>query len=99
MASKVITLGVLQSIAKSNIVFPEQKAVDTVLFGHKGFTFLFYRDSVPVGLFISTSTSDKFHYGWKIIKKGRGLGRRFYEIHDISSIGFDKSILPSGLLI
>lgn len=99
MALKIITLVMLQSIAKSNIVFPEQKAVDTVLFGHKGFTFLFYRDSVPVGLFISTSTNDKFHYGWKVIKKGRSLGRRFYEIHDIMSVGFDKSIMPSGLLI
>lgn len=99
MALKIITLGMLQNIAKSNIVFPKQQAVDTVLFGHKGFTFLFYRDSVPVGLFISTSTNDKFHYGWKVIKKGTRMGKRFYEIHDISSIGFDKSILPIGLLI
>lgn len=99
MALKIITIGMLQSMAKSNIVFPEQNAVDTVLFGHKGFTFLFYRDSVPVGLFISTSTNDKFHYGWKVIKNGTRMGKRFYEIHDISSIVFDKSILPSGLLI
>ena len=89
----------LQSIAKSNIVFPEQKAVDTVLFGRSGFTFLFYRGSVPVGLFISHTEHDEFHYGWKVFKKGIRMGRRFYEIHDVSSIGFDKSILPIGLLI
>lgn len=99
MGFRIITVEALQHNAKNNIVFPEQKAVNAVLFGHSGFTFLFYRGSVPVGLFISHTEHDEFHYGWKVFKKGRGLGRRFYEIHDVMSVGFDKSILPSGLLI
>ena len=99
MGFNIISVEALQRKAKNNITFPKQEAVNTVLFGHSGFTFLFYRGSVPVGLFISHSEYDEFHYGWKVFKKGTRMGKRFYEIHDISSIGFDKSILPIGLLI
>ena len=99
MGFNIISVKMLQSKAKNNITFPKQEAVNTVLFGLSGFTFLFYRGSVPVGLFISHTEHDEFHYGWKVFKKGTRMGKRFYEIHDISSIGFDKSILPIGLLI
>ena len=99
MGFKIITTELLQRKAKSNIIFPEQKAVNTVLFGQSGFTFLFYRGSVPVGLFISHREHNEFHYGWKVFKTGVRMGKRFYEIHDVGSIGFDKSILPVGMLV
>lgn len=99
MSLKIITVSWLQRYAKNGITFPEQEPVNTVLFGHSGITFLFYRNLTPVGLFISHKTSDDFHLGWKVFKRGTNFGSRFYEIHDVSSIGFDKSILPSGLLI
>lgn len=99
MDFRIITVEMLQSRAKNNITFPKQEAINTVLFGHSGFTFLFYRGSIPVGLFISHREHDEFHYGWKVFKKGLRMGKRFYEIHDISSIGFDKSLLPMGMLV
>lgn len=99
MGFKVITVEALQRKAKNNITFPKQEAVNTVLFGHSGFTFLFYRGSVPVGLFISHREHNEFHYGWKVFRSVVGMGRRFYEIHDVGSVGFDESLLPKGLLV
>lgn len=94
-----IELDELRRLSKKGIYFPNQRPVETTIFGHKCSVYGFLRDGEPNLLLVSLNHADGFHNGWKIIKHKNALANRCYEIPYRSQVDLKSSSFPRGLFI
>lgn len=94
-----IELEELRRLSKKGIYFPNQRPMDTTMFGHKCSVYGFLRDGEPNLLLVSHNHADGFHNGWKIIKHRNILANRCYEIPYRSQVDLQSSSFPRGLFI
>lgn len=94
-----IELEELRRLSKKGIYFPNQRPVETTMFGHKCSVYGFLREGEPNLLIVSHEHADGFNNGWKIVKHRNILASRCYEIPYRSQVDLQSKNFPRGLFI